>query len=254
LNGRSDIVAALRAAGCVYAEEEAAILLDSAHDEATLWSHVDARAAGRPLEHVVGWAALCGRRYVVAPGVFVPRRRSELLVELAAGLVRPGDVVVELCCGAGAIAAAIAAAVPGVIVHAADIDPVAVACARRNLPPAQVHEGDLYDALPPTLAGAIDLLVANAPYVPTTELGALPAEARLHESPIALDGGLDGLDVQRRVALGSPAWLAPAGRLIIETSTAQSAGSVRLCVAAGLAAHIETDDDLDATAVVARYS
>ncbi|MYR62648.1 putative protein N(5)-glutamine methyltransferase, partial [Streptomyces sp. SID625] len=93
--------------------------------------------------------------------------------------------------------------------HAADIDPAAVRCARRNIAPAggRVHHGDLYAALPADLRGRVDVLAANVPYVPTGEVPLLPSEARDHEPPAALDGGADGLDVLRRVAAGAPDWL-----------------------------------------------
>src|SRR6476469_2893108 len=94
------VVAALRAAGCVFAEDEAALLAAAAASEAELDGMVARRASGVPLEHVLGWAEFCGLRIAVGPGVFVPRRRTELLVRLATPLLRPGDVVVELCCGA----------------------------------------------------------------------------------------------------------------------------------------------------------
>jgi len=134
----ADVVAALRTAGCVFAEEEAGLLVEAVRSPAELTSLVARRVAGEPLEHLLGWAEFCGLRIAVGPGVFVPRRRTELLVRLAAPLLRPGDVVVELCCGAAAVATALAATVPGLALHAVDIEPAAVACARRNLVAGQV--------------------------------------------------------------------------------------------------------------------
>ena len=167
-------------------------------------------------------------------------------------------MVVDLCCGSGAVGAAIAhelsdaaADVYGADVYAADLDPVCVACARQNLGADRVFEGDLYAALPGALRGRVDVLVANAPYVPTHAIATMPPEARDHEPQVALDGGGDGLDVQRRIIAGAPEWLAPHGHLVIETSRSQAAGTVAACDGAGLAARVETDDDLDATAVVA---
>src|SRR5262249_51817210 len=148
------------------------------------------RMAGEPLEQIVGWAEFAGLRIAVEPGGFVPRRRSELVIEIAGR--EPADVVVDLCCGSGAPGSALAARWPAAEVHAADSDPGAVACARRNLPPERVHEGDLYDALPGELRGSVDLLVANAPYVPTAAIATMPREARDHEHRVALDGGEDG--------------------------------------------------------------
>lgn len=255
--GSATVVARLRAAGCVYAEDEAALLMDAAGSAAELEAMLRDRVAGLPLEQVVGWAAFCGLRIVVEPGVFVPRRRSELLARLAveaaeeAARRRPGPVpVVELCCGAGAVAAVVAARVDRADVRAADVDPAAVACARRNLAVERVFRGDLYAALPHDLRGRVAVLVANAPYVPTAEVAFMPAEARLYEAPVALDGGPDGLDVQRRVAAGAPQWLAPGGVLLIETSGRQAPGTLAALAAAGLTTRTATDDDLDATVAI----
>ena len=141
---------------------------------------------------------------------------------------------------------------PTAEIHAADSDPAAVVCARRNLPPERVHEGDLYAALPDDLTGRVDLVVANAPYVPTDAVATMPREARDHEHRVALDGGLDGLDVLRRVAAGAPAWLRPGGRLVVETGRDQADVMAAVVTAAGMAAQVETDDDLGATVVLGR--
>jgi release factor glutamine methyltransferase len=247
----AEITARLRAAGCVFAEEEATLLCATDAAAAQLAELVDRRAAGEPLEHVLGWARFCGRRIAVGPGVFVPRPRTEFLARQAIALCRPGGVVLDLCCGSGAIAAVIAAAVPGARVHAADIDPRAVECARRNVPARGcVYCGDLYRALPESLQGRVDVLVANVPYVPTGEIGMMPAEARLHEPRATLDGGPDGLDVLRRVAAGAPAWLAPGGHLLSETSAAQADAALTALTRAGFAGRAVHCDDLEATVVL----
>jgi release factor glutamine methyltransferase len=250
----SDVVARLRAAGCVFAEDEARLLLATARTPAELADMVGRRVAGLPLEHVLGWAEFAGRRVAVDPGVFVPRRRTELLAREAAARARPGAVVVDLCCGSGAVGVAVAAAAPGAELHAADIDPAAVRCARRNVDAfgGQVYEGDLDAPLPPGLAGRVDVLVANAPYVPTDAVAMMPPEARLHEPRVALDGGADGLDIQRRVAAVAPRWLAPAGHLLIETSERQAPHTAAAVTAAGLAAQVVHEAELDATVVVGR--
>src|SRR5919112_1157271 len=95
---RSAIVTRLRAAGCVFAEDAARLLISAARTPADLAAMVGRRAAGLPLEHVLGWAEFCGLRIAVDPGVFVPRRRTEALVREAVRLARPGAVAVDLCC------------------------------------------------------------------------------------------------------------------------------------------------------------
>ena len=147
-------------------------------------------------------------------------------MRLAVSIVRrrmrrrgPGDdasggglstLVVDLCCGSGAIGAAVASECPKAEVWAADLDPAAVAYARQNLPSGRVVEGDLYDALPDRLRGSVDVLAVNAPYVPTDAIATMPPEARDHEPRVALDGGDDGVDLHRRVADGAADWLRPA--------------------------------------------
>jgi release factor glutamine methyltransferase len=243
------LVARLRAAGCVFAEEEAGLLLAAA-GPGELAALVDRRVAGEPLEQVLGWASFCGLRIALEPGVFVPRRRTEFLAREAIARTRSGAVVLDLCCGSGALAASIAAAVPEIELHAADVEPAAVRCARGNLPGASVHEGDLFAALPPGLRGRIDVLVANVPYVPAGEVALMPPEARDHEPRRALDGGADGLDVLRRVAAAAPEWLAPGGWLLSEVSERQAPVAVAVLAHAGLEASTAEDDELGATVVV----
>ena len=246
------IVSRLRAAGCVFAEDEARLLMSAARTPAELDAMVGRRAAGLPLEQVVGWAEFCGLRIVVAPGVFVPRRRTEFLVRQAVALAQPGAVIVDLCCGAGAIGAALAAAVDRAEVHAADLDPAAVRCARQNLPGGHVYQGDLYAPLPAGLRGRVAVLAANVPYVPSEQIGFLPPEAREHEPRAALDGGADGLDVLRRVAAGAVGWLAPGGHLLSEISERQAPQAEAALTAGGLAAHVVSSADLDVTVVIGR--
>jgi len=219
---------------------------------------VTRRASGLPLEHVVGWAEFCGLRITVTPGVFVPRWRTEFLVDQAAGLARPGDVIADVCCGAGAIGIAVAAVTERAELYAADIDPAAVGCARRNVAAllgqrGHVYQGDLYEPLPRGRRGQVAILVANVPYVPTGEIGLLPAEARAHEPLAALDGGPDGLDVLRRVTAGAPGWLAPGGYLLIETSDRQVPSAQAAFAASGLLPRVVSSEDLGATVVVGRF-
>jgi release factor glutamine methyltransferase len=244
----SAVVDRLRAAGCVFAEDEAALLVDAAQDSAELAELVERRVSGLPLEHVLGWAEFRGLRIAVDPGVFVPRRRTEYLVEQAATLIRPGGVIVDLCCGSGAVGAALLDAVGDVELHAADIDPIAVRCARRNV--ANVYEGDLYAPLPLALRGKVDVLVANAPYVPTDAVALMPPEARDYEPRVALDGGADGLDIIRRVAADARTWLTPTGHLLFEAADRQVPAAIELVTRHGLAPRVVHSEDLAATVVI----
>lgn len=249
------LVAALRAAGCVFAEDEAAVLLESAGDDDELDLLLARRVTGEPLEHVVGWATFGGLRVHVAPGVFVPRPRTEALVDLAVGLVGPGATVLDLCCGSGALGLAVAVRVSGVRLHVSDLDPAAVAVAARNVEPVggSAHLGDLFTPLPPALRGGVDLVIANVPYVPSDEIRLLPREAREHEPALALDGGVDGLAVLRRVAGEVAAWLAPGGHLVTESYADQAAAVVAALAAGGLDARSqEAPDDEETALVVAR--
>jgi release factor glutamine methyltransferase len=255
-SSRARVVARLRTAGCVSAEDEARLLIESAGTPTELAVTVDRRVAGEPLEHVLGWAEFCGLRIALAPGVFVPRRRTEFLVDQArmlagqiVGSRRP--VVVDLCCGSGAVGAALAAALD-VELYAVDVDPEAVRCARRNVGPVGgvVYAGDLYAPLPADLHGRVEVLVANAPYVPTDDIRLLPLEARLHEPRTALDGGPDGLDVLRRIAAEAPRWLARGGHLLVETSELQAPQMTKVVGGAGMIPLTSSSEELNAHIVV----
>ena len=265
------LVARLRSAGCVFAEDEAAALREAASSPEALEEMAVRRVAGEPLEQVLGWAEFDGLRIRVAPGVFVPRLRSTLMVRLAAERLRPenGPIahpgpaapppggsaaadrsvlrVIDLGCGTGAIGAAVAGRVPDAEVWAVDIDPAAVDCARRNLPPSRVLLGDLYEPLPAGLLARV--ICANAPYVPTDAIALMPPEARDHEHHVALDGGPDGLDVQRRLIAEARGRLTPGGALLVETSRAQADATAALVQAAGLTPKVHTDDEIDGTVV-----
>ncbi len=247
------LVTRLRGAGCVFAEDEAALLIAAAETPAQLEAMAGRRTAGLPLEQVVGWAEFCGLRITVAPRVFVPRRRSEFLVGQAVTRARQqAGIVLDLCCGSGAIGVAVAAALSAAELHAVDIEPAAVRCAQLNAGPAggHVYLGDLFEPLPARLRGAVEVLVANAPYVPTGEIGLLPAEARLHEPRVSLDGGADGVQIQRAIASAAPGWLAAGGLLLIETSERQAPLTAAAVAAGGLRPEVVTSAELAATVVI----
>jgi release factor glutamine methyltransferase len=252
----SRTVEQLRAAGCVFAEEEAELLLAEAAGPERLAELVSRRVAGVPLEVVLGWVRFCGLRIEVDACVFVPRQRTAFLVQRAVALARPGAVVVDLCCGTGAIGVAVVAAVPGAVLHATDIDPAAVRCAGRNVAPVggTVHCGDLYDPLPADLRGHVDLLLVNAPYVPTGEIATMPPEAREHEPRRALDGGRDGVAVHRRVAGAAAGWLRPGGHLLIEAGERQAPLTARAVRDGGLAARTDTSTECCSTVVTGTFA
>lgn len=248
----AEVVDRLRAAGCVFAEDEAALLIGAADSPEELAALLERRTAGVPLEHVLGWVEFGGRRFAVEAGVFVPRRRTELLARQAINCAPPNAVVVELCCGCGAVGAVVAAAVAGAQVHAADLDPVATRCAARNLAAVggRTYTGDLYDPLPHELRGRVDVLIANAPYVPSAAVALMPPEARLHEPRPALDGGVDGLDVLRRVIADAPQWLTAGGTVLVECGAAQVDALVAAMQAAGLRPTVMSgSEELNATVV-----
>ena len=217
------LVARLAAAGCVAADEEAQMLTEAAGGDARrLDALVRRREAGEPVEWIVGWAPFCGLRIAVHPGVYVPRVQTEVLARRAAELLPPDGVAVDLATGSGAVAAVLRAADPSATVVATELDPVAAACARAN--GVTVHEGDLDEPLPSSLEGAVDVLTANVPYVPTAAMALLPRDVQDHEPRRALDGGDDGLDLVRRVLTLAPRWLRPrTGRLLVEIGPDQAA-------------------------------
>lgn len=242
----------LRDAGCVFAEEEAHLLVSDAGTPEALATMAARRIAGEPLEQVLGWASFRGIRVALLPGVFVPRRRTEFLaastIDLLRGRHRP--VVVELCSGSGAVAMAVSAALPLGALYAVDLQRAAVECARLNLPAATVLQGDLFLALPPLLHRRVDVIVANAPYVPTAALATLPREAQDYEPPGTHDGGADGLDLMRRIVTQAPQWLAENGIVLLECSGQQADTVARMLSAAGLCPAVFTCAQTDATVAV----
>ncbi|MGV3465148.1 MAG: putative protein N(5)-glutamine methyltransferase [Heyndrickxia sp.] len=246
------IITRLRNAGCVFAEDETRLLISEASSLGDLIKKVEKREAGLPLEYVIGLAHFCGLRIALEQGVFIPRQRTEFLVRQAVNLAGSGDVVVDLCCGSGAIGAALAADLRSIYLYCSDIDPIAIQCARRNVTKfgGHVFEGDLYKALPQSIKGKTNILVANVPYVPTEAIELLPSEARLYEPNLALDGGIDGLHVLRRVVEEAPNWLVSGGHLLIETSEMQASKTYEIFANAGLSTKVVREAELDATVVI----
>ncbi|MFK4728076.1 putative protein N(5)-glutamine methyltransferase [Agromyces mediolanus] len=269
LPSTAELAARLRLAGCVFAEDEAALLIEAVRGGGAdgggagaarterLERLVARREAGEPLEQLLGWAEFDGIRLLLEPGAFVPRARTQLVARRAVRLARAVDPrparVLDLCCGVGAIGAVVLRDVPDVELVAVDLDEAAVAAARRNLEPigATVRRGDLFAAVPERFADGFDVIAVNAPYVPTGEIQHMPPEAREHEHRLALDGGRDGLELHRRIAAEAPRRLRPGGALVIECAERQAEASAAVFAAAGLAVVVLRDEELDATAVLA---
>lgn len=199
------VVERLRAAGCVFAEDEARLLGDRE-------DLVARRCAGERLEHVLGWVDFAGLRLRVEPGVFIPRPQTAVLAEAAAS--RRPTVALDLFSGCGAIAAVVAHRNPAARVVACELN--VTASLRANV--AEVHESDVDGGVPADLAGRVDVLTANVPYVPSAELQYVP---HVGEPDAALDGGPDGLDWVRRVLDAAPRWLRPGGTLLTEVARHQ---------------------------------
>jgi release factor glutamine methyltransferase len=246
---RGAVVGRLVTAGCVAAEEEADELLSAAPDAATLDAWVRRREHGEPLAWITGTHHFCGRALHVVPGVYVPRAQSEELARRAAARLPSGGRAVDLCTGAGAVAAHLAAAVPGAAVVGVDIDPRAAACAWAN--GVRAVAGDL-DA-PLHGDGMFDVVTAVAPYVPTSALRLLPPDVQRYEPRGALDGGADGLDVVRRVVGAGPRLLRPGGWLLVEVGGAQDELLAPALATAGFASgHPWWDEDGELRGVAAR--
>jgi len=239
--GRSvaQVSARLAAAGCVAAAEEAAELLDAAPDGPTLDAWLRRREGGEPLAWITGSMTFCDRILSVSPGVFVPRAQTEELARRAAALLRAGGRALDLCTGAGAVAAHLGATVPSATVIGIDIDPGAVRCARRNGVAAVV--GDL--AAPIRRSASFDVVTAVAPYVPTAQLGFLPTDVQRHEPRRALDGGGEGLDLVRRIVPAAAQLLAPGGWLLLELGHEQDEALAPTLAAAGFDPVASWQDD-----------
>ncbi|GAB3311636.1 class I SAM-dependent methyltransferase [Epidermidibacterium keratini] len=214
----SDLVARLRAAGCVFAEDEARILLAEQYDAAALERAVARRVDGEPLEHIVGWVDFGSCRLAVGPGVFIPRQRSLFLASQAISSLaaEPNEIFVEAYAGVAPIAATVSRAVPGVRVHAVERAEAATQYAAVNLPNGQVHVGDCLRPLPAYLRGRVAVIAAVPPYVPDDALDSMPAEAREHEPRETHRGGADGLDDVRRLVGEARDWLRPGGVVLVE--------------------------------------
>ncbi len=210
---------------------------------------IEARAARHPLQHLTGVAHFRHVSLAVGPGVFVPRPETEVMVGQMIERARElpaGAVAVDLCAGSGAIALALATEVPGLTVHAVELDPGALAWARRNLNGSGVrlHQGDVADALP-ELDGAVDLVVSNPPYIPLAAWESVAVEARDHDpAPALWGGGDDGLDVVRAVERTAGRLLRSGGHVAVEHADVQGEAVVEIFARTGRWAQVRGHQDL----------
>jgi release factor glutamine methyltransferase len=245
---RAAVTRALAGAGCVAADEEAEELMSAAGDADDLRRMVERRLTGEPLAWITGRTAFCGLEVAVDPGVYVPRWQSEPLARLAAELLPPTGLAVDLCTGSGAVAMVMQAIRPRARVVATDIDPVAVRCARRN--GVVVYPGHLDRPLPPELAAGVDVMTGVLPYVPDEAIHLLPRDVQAFEPRAALDGGRDGLESVASVVGTSPSWLRRGGWLALEVGGDQVPPVTALFEAAGYdALGVLEDADGDPRAV-----
>ncbi len=216
------LTALLSRAGFIAADEEAGELLArAAGDGRLLDSLVQRRLTGEPLAWITGCTRFCDVQVAVDRGVYVPRWQTEQLTRRAVQRLPDDGVAVDLCTGSGAIARVLATQRPLARVVASDVDERAVACAAAN--GVDAYLGDLFAPLPPGLRGAVDVVVAVVPYVPTPALPLLQRDTFTFETTLAYDGGPDGTDVLRRVVHDSAAFLRAGGALLLELGAGQAA-------------------------------
>ncbi len=196
-----------------------------APDEATFRRLVDARRSGTPLQYLEGTAPFVHHTLTVDERVLVPRPETEQLWELAVSSVSTPSVIVDVGTGSGALAIALSCRFPNARVLATDISADALDVASVNTgrlaPGIELVHGDLYEALPADVAGTVDLIVSNPPYVSESEWETLPEDVR-REPRIALVAGETGIEVLGRVLEGASPWLGPDGVLVCEIGETQA--------------------------------
>jgi release factor glutamine methyltransferase len=209
------------------------------------------REDGEPLAWITGTMQFCGRPLRVAPGVYVPRIQTEELARRAADVLPAHGRAVDLCTGAGAVAAHLRATVSSAAVVGVDLDPHAAACARANGVPTLASDLDAALRAP----RRVDVVTAVAPYVPTAMVRLLPSDVQRYEPRTALDGGADGLDVVRRVITAASRLLRPSGWLLTEVGGDQDAALAAALADAGFDDFTPWhDDDGDLRGVASRFS
>jgi len=218
---------------------------------------VERRRLGEPLQYVIGRWGFRHLDLLVDSRALIPRPETETVVDVALDELalqgRPAEraapTVVDLGTGSGAIALALATEVPEAQVWGTDVSPAALALARANLagtgsrvaPRVRLATGSWFEALPPELAGTVDLVVSNPPYIAATER--LPADVADWEPTGSLVAGPTGLEAVAEVVSGSPVWLARPGSLVVELAPHQAEAAIDLARRAGFD-HIEIRPDL----------
>jgi release factor glutamine methyltransferase len=208
------------------------------------------RCTGVPLQHLTGEQAFRLLTLEVRPGVFVPRPETETVVDVALEMSGDRPVVADLCTGSGAIALAIAHERPGAVVFATDISAEAVALARANASrlglSVRVEQGDLFEPLPSELRGAVDLVVANPPYLPAGDGPSLPADVRADPAS-ALFGGVE---LYARLFADARQWLRPDGVVVVEIDAREGAAITGAARAVGFVQVRVVEDLTDRDRVV----
>jgi release factor glutamine methyltransferase len=246
------VMRALAAGGFLDPEGEAVALLAAANEGAgAIDELLTRRLSGEPIAWIAGWVPFCGIRVGVDPGVFVPRPHSEALARRAVDVLAEDGIAVDLCTGCGAVAVVLRSARPSAAVLATDVDPVAVACARRNGVDALL--GDLDEPVPADARGRADVVTAIVPYVPAEELHLLPRDVLDHEPRRALDGGPNGTVILLRAAEAAARLLRPGGVVLLELGGDQAGGIVDAMTALGLSEiRVLRDEDGRDRAIEAR--
>lgn len=229
----------LKLAGIPEAAAEAATIVDAASQQARepdMAAHARAlavrRAAGTPLAYVVGRVRFLGVDVLIAPGALIPREETELLGRAALGILAQHPAsslrVVDMCCGSGNLACAIAAGDHRVQMWASDLTEGSVAIARANVEHLHlgdrvtVLQGDLFGPLANLgLEGSIDVIVCNPPYISTGKLGKDRASLLQHEPREAFDGGPYGVSIFQRVVRDALGFLKHGGTLLFEIGAGQ---------------------------------
>ncbi|HEX2049300.1 MAG TPA: peptide chain release factor N(5)-glutamine methyltransferase [Actinomycetota bacterium] len=239
---------ALADAGVVWADEEAWRIVEAAagRRRAALVAGDDLgddereraltlarrRAAGEPLQYVTGVSGFRRLELGVGPGVFVPRPETEVVAERAMERLPRGGVLVDVGTGSGAIALSVAHERPDARVLATETSPAAASWAARNRSAlgldVELLAGDLLEPLPASLRGAVDVVVSNPPYVPSTARDALPRDVVDYEPHDALFAGEDGTELHDRVAAAARPWLRRGGWLVLEIGYDQRAAALRI--------------------------